>query len=735
MIGKCGAAALLALVTMASVALGNDSENGLEEIVVTATKRAESIQEIPIAVTSLSSATIETGIVDDIAEASRLVPNLKLNHGRDSASQAAIHVRGVGQSDEHGDPGVGIYVDGVYMARSYGSLLGLLDLERVEVLRGPQGTLYGRNTIGGAINLVTRKPDGDQELKVDLGYGSFDAVFVRASGQTELIEDKAFSRASVVYQNDSGYTKNLANGEKLNNRSSIAFRLANRLLVSDRFEINATFDLIDDESNAPASFISAVDPNNGTYQFLESTLGPIGDYLIGGPAGVSVDRRPRRVNLDSSNDQDLEAWGGTVSSRISFDAVEFLSITAYREIDNQINSDIDGTPSLILDQRSTFSNSQFSQEFQFSGVGLDGRGKWVAGLYYFDEEQALPIAVEIIPDLAPLLGANIGFVRNVERTAESWAAFGSVDYDLTDALMLTVGARYTEEKKTLMALRQTFSGDVTFSEPGTSDTFSSFSPKVSLSYSFSDQSLGYASYSKGFKSGGYNSRAASGGQTQSFEPEELNSFELGFKSRFAEDRVQLNVAAFYSDYSDIQQQIFTTDSTGSIVSTVTNAAEATVKGLEVELVASPTANLLVNASIGLIDSEFDEFEDVLLGDLSGRKFQDTPEFSLHVGAEYTFQLPDGYSLRLATDYSYQSKVYYDPLNAEQIAENGYSLLNARVALLSSDGKYEVSVFAKNLTDELYKTSGVNLLGADDFGYGLNYYGQPRVWGIRLGIKV
>lgn len=706
------------------------NENELEVVVVTATKRPQNLQDVAIAVTGLSASALERGAIDNIAQASKLVPNLKLNHGRDSGSQATIHVRGVGQSDEHGEPGVAMYVDGVYLARSYGSLLDLVDLERIEVLRGPQGTLFGRNTIGGAISLVTRKPNDENEFNLELGYGTFDSTLVKASAQTSIIEDKLFTRASLVSIKDTGHTRNELNGERLNDKSSLAYRLAFRALITDDFEMNIAFDMADDQSNAPAALISAIDPSNGTLQLIESTLGPVSDYIVDGPAGVSVDSSKRRAFLDSSNDNDLESWGLSAISDIRFDNFELKSITAYREIENQIRSDLDGTPFLILDQRSVFSNWQLSQEFQFTGQTNDENTNWLFGLYYFNEHQELPIDVEILPGLASIFGANIGFKRDVARTAKSYAVFGSINHEFNDELTLTIGGRYTREDKTLEALRETFSGDVTFLEPGTEDSFNSFSPKLSLSYKIDEDVMGYASYSKGFKSGGFNSRAASDGQTQSYDPEELNSYEIGVKSRFMDDTVQLNVAAFYSDYTDIQQQIFTTDGTGSLVSTVTNAAEATITGAEIELKATPTDNLVVNASLGLIDAEFDEFNDALLGDLTSRKFQDTPETSYQLGADYYVDLTGEFSLRFTASYSYQSKVYYDPLNSEEIAEDGYGLLNASLSLLSTRD-YKVSIYGKNLTDEVYRVSGVNLLGADDFGYGLNYYGDPRTFGVRV----
>lgn len=723
-------AALLGSVAQPALAQEQtDAADGLEEIIVTATRRAENLQDVPIAITAITADALDARGIDNIAEASTLVPNLNLTHGRDASSQATIHIRGVGQSDEHGDPGVGIYVDGVFLARSYGALFDLYDLERVEVLRGPQGTLFGRNSIGGAISLVTREPGNEREFSTQLGYESFGGLSFRGSASLPIVEDVLSARISVAASNSDGFTLNALNGERLNDQGMIGGRVAVRYTPTSDFEINAAIEMINDDANAPASFISAVRPGPGL-DFVEDFIGPVSDYVIGGPAGVSVGDGERTIFLDASNDSALTVWGTHLTAEWDLGAFSLKSISAYREVENTIRSDLDGSPLVILDQRSEdMTQSQFSQEFQALGDAFGGRGHWLLGAYYFDEEQSLPIIVRLVPDL----GADLDFTRTVNQTAESVALFGSFTYDLTDQLSITAGGRYTDETKTFNALRRTIAGGVvTFNEPGISASFSDFSPRLTIDYELNDDLMFYATYSEGFKSGGFNTRASSSGQTQFFQPEEVVNIEAGFKSRFANDRVQFNVSLFHMGYTDIQQQAFFVNSSGDLVSSVTNAAEATVQGAELELEVEAAEGLTFNAVLGYTDASFDEFIDANLGDISYLEFQNTPEITANVGVQYLFGVSSNWDMRLGADYSYQSKVYYDQFNAEEIAQGGYGLLNASAALLSGDGSVELSLFARNITDEVYRVSGVNLL--DDFGYGLNYYGEPRVIGVRLRLN-
>jgi iron complex outermembrane receptor protein len=480
------------------------------------------------------------------------------------------------------------------------------------------------------------------------------------------------------------------------------------------------------EQMHPASYVSSVEPGPGL-DFVEDFIGPISDYVVGGPAGVSLVSRPRNLELDAPNDSELNVWGTGITATWDFENIIVRSITDYREVENRIHSDLDGSPLLILDQRSDdFTQSQFFQEVQFIGESKSGNIRWLGGVYYFDEEQQLPILVTLLPGL----GADLDFERVVDQSV---GAFGSATFDISDRLALTVGGRYTKEDKDFSALRQTLVGGVvTFFEPGISASFTNFSPRATLDFQITDQTMTYLTYSHGFKSGGFNTRAASAGQTDSFDPEEVDNIEFGVKTRLASDTIQLNAAIFHMDYQDIQQQAFFVNTSGDLVSSVVNAAEATVQGIEAELLFAPTDNLDISASIGYTDAGFDTFVNVNAGDLSALILQDTPENTYNVGAAYTFDVAANWTQKIPGDYSHRSKMYFDRDNAEAIAEDGYSLINASVALISADEDIEFMIYGRNLGDEVHRVSGVNLLA--DFGYGLNYYGEPRVVGAHLSVR-
>ena len=712
-------------------AAGQKGRSVLEEVVVTAQKREAALQDTPISITALTVQDIERYNMTDLAEVARVVPNFKLNHGRDSTSQATVHVRGIGQSDELGDPGVGIYIDGIYLARQHAALFKLNDIERIEILRGPQGTLFGRNTIGGAVNVVTRQPTDEAEFSAELGAGSYDSITGAAYGQVPIIEDRLFARAAIYGEKNSGFTENTFLDEELNNNDVLTGRFALRALPTENLEINWSADVTRDESDGPGIFISGLDRTQPYLPFIEGGFGSLSTYVTGDPAGVSdLDSHVRKISNDSPNKHTLDIWGTALN--ISWDAgdYEFRSITGYREIEELIQSDLDGTPFPIFDQDSDeFEQWQVSQEFQLLGEAFNDRLTWLLGAYYFLEEHRLPISV--IFDIG--LGVNFGFDRTVQQEVETIAGFGSATYVFTDKFSATVGARYSSEDKTLESLRIQANGTISFNEPGISTDFNNFSPKIALDYQLTQAVLAYASFSKGFKSGGFNPRADVQGETQPFDPEKVYSFEAGIKSRWFDDRLQANIAGFYMDYSDIQQQVFITDPSGAgFVSTVANAAEATIAGLELEVMARPTDNFFFSGTLGYTDAEFDEFIDATLGDLSDREFQNTPEITASIAAEYSVVLAQSWEASLGAFYSYQSEVFFDPKNVELIKEDGFDLLDLNLKITPPNSKFQLEAFIKNVTDELYRTNGVDTV--TDLGYALNYFGAPRTFGVNLRVQ-
>ena len=704
----------------------------LEEVVVTSQKRESTLQDTPVSITALTAQDLEMYNMTDIAEVSRVAPNFKLNHGRDSTSQATVHIRGIGQSDELGDPGVGIYIDGIYLARQHGALFKLNDIERIEILRGPQGTLFGRNAIGGAVNVVTRQPTNETEFSAEVGVGNYDSLTGTAYGQVPVIEDKLFVRAAVYGEKNSGFTENTFLDEELNDKDVLTGRFALRARPTENLDVNWSVDVTRDESNGPGLFITGLDRTQRYLPSIERSFGSLSPFVAGNSGGASdPDSHVRKISNDSPNSHSLDVWGTTLNINWDTGDYEFRSITGYREIEELVQTDLDGTSFTILDQDSDeFEQWQVSQEFQLLGSAFDDRLKWLLGFYYFKERQRLPISV--IFDIG--LGADLGFDRTVRQEAETVAGFGSATYAFTDKFSVTFGARFSTEDKTLAALRIQADGTISFNEPGISTGFNNFSPKIVLDYQIMQTVLTYASFSKGFKSGGFNPRSAAQGQTQPYDPEKVYSFEAGIKSRWFDDRLQANIAGFYMDYSDIQQQVFITDPSGAgFISTVANAAEATITGLELEVMARPTENFFFAGTLGYTNAEFDEFIDATLGDLSDRKFQNAPEITASIAAEYRVQFPSDWEVSLGAAYSYQGETFFDPVNIELIKEDGFGLLDLNLKIApppdSQLGQFQFEAFIKNVTDELYRTNGLDTV--TDLGYALNYFGDPRTFGINL----
>jgi len=699
----------------------------IEEVVVTAQKRETSLQETPISITAFSASQLEDQLVTKVSDITRSVPNVKFNHGRDTSSEATVHIRGVGQSDEQGAPGVGIYVDDVFLARPNGSLFDLNNVERIEVLRGPQGTLFGRNTIGGAIHVITRKPSSDFDYQAELGVGSFGGVHARGSVNVP-VSDRLYSRISLLTSNHDGWVRDVNqqafSRDDLNAQDSQAVRLQLRYRPSDSLTVDFSYDNTRGQSTTPAIHLMDVLPNtNGILGLINgapelSAPGPFESFVVGDP---------REINLNQDTLDDLDVSGGSfVFDWTLANGVGFKSITAYREFDNRISIDLDGTPLRVFDQRSFLEQEQSTQEFQLTGD--TERLDWVVGVFYFDEKNIFDTNVGIFLGDTPSL--EFSFDRTVTQDTTSYAVYGNATYRIADALSATAGIRYTDEKLDFDIVRTPLVSQVTFSGSPSTD-FTSATPKLGIEYRWNEDMFGYGSVSQGFKAGGFNTRASTDGALEDFDPEEATSYEVGFKSNWLNDRLLFNSSVYYVDYQNIQLQTFFVAGTGDLVSSVNNAGEAVVQGVEMELTYLPVRGLEINASVGLTDAEFKEYEDAELGDLSFRKFQDTPEEQYFFAAQYSWPLNGGGGLLLGADYSYQSEVFHDPANNEEIAEDGYGLFNARLKWTNAAGNMDITAFVKNITDEEYLVSGVDFSELDYF---LGYFGPPRTWGLSISVR-
>lgn len=786
----CGllAAALRTGVLLSTAAIAQAAQaqqDVIEEIIVTAQKREQSLQETPVSVTAFTAESIEARTMTNLQDINGFTPNLEINAGRPDggASSASIYIRGVGQSDFlfPNDPGVGLYVDGVYFGRTLGGLMALSDLERIEVLRGPQGTLWGRNTIGGAVNIVTAKPQREFGFEGEVTTGSYDRIDGRLSLNVPL-SDQFLARLSGASLNADGYGRELITGKERGDENKDTVRAQALWQPSDKLELLASADYSrTDEANwagtllrrecVPgfSSFPGCLLLVEGLYNGLVIPGFP-GVFSganadLGLPPGARYDNSWLTGNPFHTNGTDPsfvknDIWG--VSLTATWDVAEDLtakSITSYRELDAKMARDGDHSPYRIVWTNDDNRQDQFSEELTFSGKFFDERLIWLAGMFYFEEHADEDNLVFILSGLCPMLDAvgpilfpiipfppgfpsgcgfgpteaplDIDFDIHNEIDVTSWAGFGQGTWDFNDRWSLTFGGRYTWENKEYFQDHRFQNLLVNFVGPRLlEESWNAFTPKVGLEWKVIDEVLAYFSASRGFKSGGWSPRPTNGNEgLNPFDPEFLWSYEIGAKTSWLGNRLQLNLAGFYNDYTDIQ--ITTVASVGAnLVLNVENAGEAEIYGFEMEAFALPVEHLELQAGIGYLHNEYTEIKSGATIPIDA-KLPETPKWTLNLGAQYTFGLGEWGTLAVRGDGAYRSKTFKDPFNIEELIQESYWLLNSRLTYTSSDEHWQVALYGTNLTDEEYLTNGLHedLVGAIE-----GYYGRPREWGVTVSYR-
>ena len=712
---------------------------GLEEVTVTARRREESLQDVPIAVSAFSAERLEAVGAPDVTWLQQTTPNLTYQVARGTSSTLIAFIRGIGQQDPLWgfEPGVGLYVDDVYVARPQGAVLDVYDIDRLEVLRGPQGTLYGRNTIGGAVKYVTRRL-GDKprlDAKYTLGsYGQHDFV---ASGDLPLGETFAIGGSAAYYRRD-GYGENQFTAAEHYSRDVDAYRLSAEWRPTESVDVRLAADRVED--NSPPKHGHREIPGAG------ATTGEV----------VLDDIYDTRGGVGDDNRVLTEGIALTVAWDVN-DVLTLKSITAYRKGETNTLIDFDATPAVGLDVPGRYEDDQTTQEFQAVFTGERWQG--VAGLYYLDAEASGKF--DTILGLANLTIATAGLVET-----ESYAAFADVSYSITDQFKASLGARYTEDEKRGEVYRQNFAGlysplfGNSAAVPGLLRTdytnerkFDKHTPRASVSYEFSDAVTAYASYSEGFKSGGFDMRGdavLTPTTVDGYDAETVDSFELGLKGAAWDGRVTYNFAAFYSDYSD-QQITRQEPAPGGVASFVDNAGSSTIQGLELEGAVAFTDHLSLTYGLGWTDAEFDEFRSfTVVGgtpvpvDLAPLAvFQNTPEWNGNLSLTYGHDLAAGWGALLATlTASYRDSYYMFEFERPLIDQTSdYTLLDASLAWTSANEAFRVQLVGRNLTDEEYKIGGYDFYTGQPagtqvlFGNTVNsFYGPPRTWSISLSYR-
>lgn len=742
------------------------AERILEELVVTARRREEGLQSAPIAISAFSGDSLDYRGVTRLDEIVSFVPSLTLENNPafgGSSNSAAIFLRGVGQKDflPTTEPGVGLYLDGVYIARSVGGILDLVDIERLEVLRGPQGTLFGRNTIGGAINVTTIKPDPNAEFqgKVSAAIGTDDRL--NLSGSMMLpISDTFAARASIASFTQDGYVDR-TDGTDLGDDDTVTGRVAFAWLPNDRLRVDVAADVTKDRENGPAMELLGIDftdlsqlngvvaavppPMAFIHNVTTAATGPGMPCAATDPMGNGVTLNPaspncydsRYIGPDGENEgtaptfSNTDIWGvsGTVAYELS-DSLTFKSISAFRDLDSEFGRDGDHSPHRISQFLDDLEQEQFSQELQLLGSAQNMN--WILGAYYFTEEG----------DNVNTLDFTVSnFQSGGEFDNEAWAVFAQLTYDITEQLHVTVGGRYTEETKKFLPQQVIFQNyyagissqvppdnplaalDAPFLQAGgrilpnieKDIEIDEFTPMINVSYDINENVMVYANYSEGFKSGGFTQRVfppvvagftAPPGTPDldlipTYDPEFVEVYELGFKSTLLDGKMRVNGAVFHTDYEDLQVQVF-----NSVAPVTQNIGAASISGLELEVQAAPGDGWLIEGSFSYLDAEYDDIETGLTLIEEDFDFERVPETSGSLGVSKELSLEDAGELVVRVDWSFRDDTYNDAYNTELLKTDAYDLWNASVRWTNVEGDWTVLLSGRNLGDEEYLVTGV-----------------------------
>ena len=688
------------------------------EITVTARRREESLIDVPISMSVVTGDALVRSGAPDITALQDKTPNLTLQIARGSNSTLIAFSRGVGQQDPLWgfEPGVALYLDDVYVARPQGAVLDIFDVERVEVLRGPQGTLYGRNTIGGAVKYVTRKLGNQFRGTARASYGSYDQLDLVGQVTIPLTDSLSVGGAVARYTRD-GYGENLTTGAEHYNKDVIAARVSAEYAPTDNIFFRVAGDRTLDKSK----------PRHGT-RLLPNGADP--RYL---PTDSVYDTR---AGIGDANR--VETRGVSVTGEIGVsDALTFKTITAWRDGSTDTLIDFDNTVLPTLDVPAFYDDRQFTQELQllFEGERLQG----VVGLYYLNGRASG--AFDTVVGLLNTTTLTSGTVDT-----KSYAAFGDLSFDLTDKFKVSAGARYTRDEKTGTVFRRNYTGirSPVFGNaaavPGLLRTdytnersFEKFTPRVSISYEPRQDLNFYASYGQGFKSGGFDMRGdaiLTPTTVNGYEPETIDSWELGMKGAFLENSLFVNLAGFFSNYKDQQVTIQVPALPSGITSFVDNAGKAEIYGFELETRMVPSRHFSASVVLGYTHADYKEFLTFIGGgttpvDVAGqRAFQNTPEWTANASATWSEDLAGG-TIAFTPAVSLRSDTQMFEIATPALDQDGYALVEASLNWTSEGGRYRIGVAGRNLTDARYRVGGYNFPGALTGNSVIGYYGPPR----------
>ena len=721
------------------------SSGMIEEIITTARRRDESLQDVPIAITAFTGEQLDRIGAETLIAIGQSTPNMTLEVSRGTNTTITAFIRGVGQQDPVAgfEAGVGLYVDDVYLNRPQAAVLDIYDVDRIEVLRGPQGTLYGRNTIGGAIKYVTKRLAREREANIRVSYGSYNQIDAVLTGSTPLSDNFRIG-GSVARLTRDGFGDNLnLSGIDNYNKDVVAGRLSMEWDVTDNFDLRLSGDFVQDDS----------DPRQGHRLTVGAASGaPVLDDVFDTRAGLN------------SPKQDVHASGGALTANWRLnDTITLRNVFSYREDKTKTPIDFDSLPVADLDVPAIYKNRQTSDELQL--IYESDRLSGVAGVYWLDARafNTFDVILAQLGDLIGLPGLNANTLGDVDT--KSWAAYADFSYNITDAFGLSLGGRFTSDKRTSRVLRTTFLGGASPALGGTgvplvvtsdfsgSRKFTEFTPRISLNWTPSDDQNLYLTYSEGFKGGSFDPRGQTSAapdidgdgavsaeeifEFMAFDPEYVDSYELGAKSNWLDGRVKTSVSVFYADYTDVQiPGSFGFDSDGdgtndTFIGVTTNAADADMIGVEFEGSALLSDSFSLAWAIGYLDADFNEYIDASGNDVADeRVFQNTPDLTGSTTLTYQHALDlfgkDGTFFVLGSA-SHRAKSSQFEFPTAELDQGAFTLWDLSLVWEDADGHWRAGLHGKNLSDEEYKVAGYYYpapsLGIE--GSVTAFYGNPR----------
>ncbi len=778
------------MLTLGALTLSNSVlvEANLEEVVVTARKKVESLQDTPISVTALSGDRLEDMGLSRITKLQNVTPNLVFQNTpaySGAGNNAAVYIRGVGQKDfvPTIDPGVGIYVDEVYLGRSAGAVLDMIDIQQVEILRGPQGTLFGKNTVGGAISITTAKPNEEFGGKFDIKAGTDERRNIRGVLNVPL-SDTLFARGSFGSLKQDGYVFRPFDGKDLGNQDTLMARLAFRWIPSDTFTADLSIDYYDDETNGPPLLITRVDefPESataipgGNFPLINNLLAgfdpnfgglnPIVCTLPDAPTACFISAYAvtgNNTNLGTGpNFSDMQNEAVSLTLTWELDVLTAKLIAGYRSLDGEFANDRDGYPqddgaqgtplpiftNPVTHYFDTFVQDQISLELQLSGDAMNSRLSWVAGIYAFEEDGE---------NINPVDFTTVSIQSGGYFDYSSEAAFAQVTFDITEQLAVAAGWRYTKEDRDYlpdqyieeMPLSFLFGGGLPFpcfTSSGSTkqcelgdrivpfetvnNTISENTPMLSLSYAFSNDVMIYTTYSEGFKVGGYTQRIFPAEPSlPTFDPEYVDSVEAGVKAELFDNSLRLNFAVYSADYSDLQILINEPSRTGPYT---TNAGDATIEGFELEVNYVTPSGVLLDFAVGYTDAGYDSLNPGLFSGLSvSDPFVFISEWNTHLSVTKTF-ITDVGEITPRLDWSWRSEFFtnagglpFAPAWSDPLFQPDYSVVNLSARWQDPASGLSVTLGVDNLGDEEFSIFGdyQSTFGSDAqaFDRGRQYY--------------